>query len=102
MNGLRHFRHKGHEVIIFHIIDSKEKTLDFNSNINFVDMENNDKLIIDSRQINKQYINAFNKFCNHYKNQCLKNNIDYFPIDTTDPLDISLMQYLIKRTQINK
>ena len=46
MKGLRHFRHKGHEVIIFHIIDPKEKNLDFDENINFIDIENEDNLIV--------------------------------------------------------
>ncbi|MBS82960.1 MAG: DUF58 domain-containing protein [Gammaproteobacteria bacterium] len=102
IKGLRHFRHKGHEVIIFHIVDPKEKSLDFDNNINFIDIENNDELTIDSRQIKKDYVKAFDQFCSYYKNKCLKNNIDYVQIDTTDPLDISLMQYLIKRMQINK
>ena len=102
IKGLRHFRHKGHEVIIFHIVDPKEKNLEFDNNINFIDMENKDEITIDSRQIKKEYEKAFDKFCNYYKNKCLKNNIDYVQLDTTDSLDISLMQYLIKRMQINK
>ena len=101
INGLRHFRHKGHEVIIFHVIDPKEMNLDFDDNINFIDMENDEKLIVDSRQIKRNYNKAFNNFCSYYKNQCLKNNIDYVSLNTTDPLDISLMQYLIKRSQIS-
>ena len=43
-----------------------------------------------------------NEFCEYYKMQCLKNNIDYVQLITTDPLDKSLMQYLIKRAQIAK
>ena len=101
INGLRHFRHKGHEVIIFHVVDPKEMNLDFDDNINFIDMENDEKLIVDSRQIKSSYNKAFNKFCSYYKNQCLKNNIDYVSLNTTDSLDISLMQYLIKRSQIS-
>ena len=102
MKGLRHFRHKGHEVIIFHIIDPKEKNLDFDENINFIDIENEDNLIVDSRQIKKDYIKSFQQFCDYYKSKCLQNNIDYVALDTTSPLDISLMQYLIKRMQISK
>ena len=101
INGLRHFRHKGHEVIIFHVVDPKEMNLDFDDNINFIDMENDEKLIVDSRQIKNEYNKAFNKFRSYYKNQCLKNNIDYVFLNTTDSLDISLMQYLIKRSQIS-
>ena len=51
IKGLRHFKHNGHEVIIFHIVDPKEKNLDFDSNINFIDMENNQNLMTDPRQI---------------------------------------------------
>ena len=101
INGLRHFRHKGHEVIIFHVADPKEINLDFDDNVNFIDMENKEKLIVDSRQIKNDYNKAFKNFCSYYKTQCLKNNIDYVFLDTTSPLDVSLMQYLIKRSQIS-
>ena len=102
VKGLRHFRYKGHEVIIFHIIDPKEKDLDYNENINFIDIENNSALMADSRIIRDKYNKAFDSFCKYYEYECLKNKIDYVPITTNDSLDKSLMQYLIKRSQINK
>ena len=100
IKGLRHFKHKGHEVIIFHIIDPKEKNLDFNQNINFLDIENNSSIITDTRQIKDQYNKAFNDFCNFYKKHCSMNKIDYIPITTNKSLDISIMQYLIKRNKL--
>ena len=100
IKGLRHFKHKGHEVIIFHIIDPKEKNLDFNQNINFLDIENNSSLITDTRQIKDQYNKAFSDFCNFYKKHCSMNKIDYIPISTDNSLDISIMQYLIKRNKL--
>jgi len=100
IKGLRHFKHKGHEVIIFHIIDPKEKNLDFNQNINFLDIENHSSLITDTRQIKDQYNKAFNNFCNFYKKHCSMNKIDYIPISTDNSLDISIMQYLIKRNKL--
>ena len=30
INGLRHLRHKGHEVIVFHILDDDELSFNFN------------------------------------------------------------------------
>ncbi len=101
LKGLRHFKHKGHEVIIFHVIDPKEKNLDFNKNINFIDIENQTSLMTDTRQIKNQYNKAFKNFCNFYKDRCAKNKIDYIPIDTNQPLDISIMQYLIKRSKLS-
>ena len=102
VKGLRHFRYKGHEVIIFHIIDPKEKDLNYNENINFIDLENDNNIITDSRLIREKYNKVFKNFCDYYDMQCSKNKIDYIPISTNDSLDKSLMQYLIKRSQIGK
>ena len=102
IKGLRHFRYKGHEVIIFHIIDPKEKDLDYDGNVNFIDIENKTTLLTDSRLIRDTYNKAFSNFCNYYKKECSRNKIDYVPITTNDSLDKSLMKYLMKRIQINK
>ena len=102
VKGLRHFRYKGHEVIIFHIIDPKEADLNYNENINFIDLESDNNIITDPRMIKEKYNKAFKDFCNYYDMQCSKNKIDYVPISTNDSLDKSLMQYLIKRNRIGK
>tara|TARA_Y100001970_G_scaffold183917_1_gene223681 strand:+ start:441 stop:1337 length:897 start_codon:yes stop_codon:yes gene_type:complete len=101
VKGLRHFRYKGHEVIIFHIIDPKEKDLNYTENINFIDIENNNTLMADPRIIKEKYNQAFNSFCEYYKSECLRNKIDYVPIITNESLEKSLMQYFIKRGQIS-
>ena len=102
MESLRHFRYKGHEIIVFHIVDPKEKNLDYNQNINFIDLEKKYNIIADSRLIKDNYNKAFMKFSNYYKYECLKNKIDYNLISSSDSLDKTLLQYLIKRSQINK
>ena len=100
LEGLRHFRYKGHEVILFHIIDKKEKEFNFNSPINFIDLENNDMIKTDPRQIKADYKQAFIEFCENYKKECSKNSIDYIPINTSDSIDKTLIQYFIKRSKL--
>ena len=100
IKGLRHFRYKGHEIIIFHIMDNKEISFDFNESINFIDLENDDRIETDPRQISSIYKKAYADFCDTYKLECRKNNIDYVQINTSDSLDKSLVQYLIKRAKI--
>ena len=102
MESLRHFRYKGHEIIVFHIVDPKEKDLDFNQNMNFIDLESNYNIIADSRLVKENYNKAFKKFSDYYKNECLRDKIDYNLVSTSDSLDKTLLQYLIKRSQINK
>ena len=62
MESLRHFRYRGHEIIVFHIVDPKEKNLDYNENINFIDLENNYNIVADSRLVKDKYNKAFRDF----------------------------------------
>ena len=100
IKGLRHFRHKGHEIVIFHIIDPKEKDLNFEQNVNFVDLEKNSNILTDPRKIKHQYNKAFKNFCKFYSDECLKNKIDYVQVLTDSSLDVAIMQYLIKRQKL--
>ena len=102
MESLRHFRYKGHEIIVFHIVDPKEKDLDYNQNLNFIDLESNYNIIADSRLVKENYNKAFQKFSDYYKNECLRDKIDYNLVSTSDSLDKTLLKYLIKRSQLNK
>ena len=102
MESLRHFRYRGHEIIVFHIVDPKEKNLDYNENINFIDLENNYNIVADSRLVKDKYNKAFRNFSDFYKKECLRDKIDYNLISTSDSLDKTLLQYLIRRSQINK
>ena len=101
LSGLRHFRYKGHEVMIFHMIDEKEINFDFNSPINFIDLEDKEMMKTDPRQIKADYKESFDQFCQEYKDECNKNNIDYIPINTSSSIDKTLIQYLIKRAKLS-
>ena len=100
MQGLRHFRYKGHEIIVFHIMDQREIDLDFNQSINFIDSESKESIISDPRQIKHDYKKEIKKFIKIYKIQCRKNKIDYIHLNTSDPLEKSLMSYMVKRNKL--
>ena len=101
INGLKHFRYKGHEVIVFHILDLQEVKLNFNRSIEFFDLESKESLLTDPKHINIDYKKAVSKFCERYKYECEKNKIDYVNILTNESLEKSLIEYLIKRKKIN-
>ncbi len=98
--GLAHFRHKKHEVIIFHILDKEELDFSFDSLTEFVDLETNEKILVFPQFIREYYQKNINSFINQYKSKCAEHYIDYLPISTATPLDISLITYLSKRTRI--
>jgi len=101
LTGLKHFLYKGHEVIVFHVLDPKEITFDFNERVRFQDIESGREIITDPRQIKKSYQDNMEKFIDFYQYNCGKHRIDYMQISTDQPLDTALTKYLSKRKKLN-
>jgi hypothetical protein len=38
IKGLKHFRHRQHEVIVFHVLDDLERSFDFRHEARFIDL----------------------------------------------------------------
>jgi len=100
VSGLKHFRHKGHEVIVFHVLDPQELTLDFTDRTLFRDMETREEIITEPWHIQKDYQRSLQAFCDHIRNRCRRNHIDYVRLTTDQPLDLALVEYLIKRKRM--
>ena len=100
MEGLKHFRHNGHEVIVFHIFDDEEINFNFNKRTRFKDLETGQEIITDPWHIKNHYKKIIKEFCQYYKTQCLKNKIDYIKLTTNTSLDIALTEYLLKRKKL--
>ena len=101
LTGLKHFLYKGHEVIVFHILDPQEINFDFDERVRFKDLELGTNIITDPRQIKKTYQENMNAFIDFYRKNCGKNRIDYIQISTNQPLDTALTEYLAKRKKLN-
>ena len=100
LSGLQHFRYKGHEVVVFHILDPQEIKLDFLQRTRFRDMESGEEMITEPWHIQEDYQNSMEAFCSYYKIQFRQNNIDYVRLTTDMPLDLALSEYLLKRKRL--
>ena len=100
LSGLQHFRYKGHEVIVFHVLDPQELTLDFTQRTRFRDMESGEEIVTDPWHIQSDYQKSMEQFCDYIKSNCRQKNIDYVQLSTDLPLDMALSEYLIKRKRI--
>jgi len=100
LKGLKHFRHKRHEVIVFHIMDRQEINLDYNRQTRFLDLETQDVFITEPWQIKETYKQVIEKYIHHFKKACRENRIDYVFLTTDKSLDYSLIEYLNKRYRI--
>ena len=83
---MHHLRHRGHEVILFHVLDEAEVHFPFDGLIEFADVETTDKLTIDAKGMRGDYMQALESFRTTYREECAKANIDYVAMDTSDQL----------------
>jgi hypothetical protein len=97
LESLHHLRHRGNEVILFHILDEAEVHFPFEGVIEFEDVEDQNRLTIDARGMRPDYLKTLAEFQGFYRVECAKANIDYVPIDTSVNFDKALMEYLLQR-----
>ena len=101
MTALKHFRHKGHEVVVMQILDPLERSFAFDGDAIFKDLETQEELMTQPWHIQKAYQQSMQEFLDFYKRQCRDNNIDYVLLDTSTPFDKALFEYLNKRKRMN-
>ena len=96
-DALLRLRHRGHDVIVFHILDEAEVKFPFDGMVDFTDPETQDRLVIDADAARRQYVASVQAFREDYRTFCFHGGIDYVPLDTSMQFDRALMEYLVSR-----
>jgi uncharacterized protein (DUF58 family) len=96
--GLRHLRHRKHEVILFHVMDPYELEFPFTSTVKLEGLEGFPEEIVDPIAIRKAYLAELASFREQIARGCRNNRIDYVPLSTAQPLDVALSSYLATRS----
>ncbi|MDA7978467.1 MAG: DUF58 domain-containing protein [Pirellulales bacterium] len=97
IRAMRQLRHRGHDVILFHILDEAEVKFPFSGMVEFEEPESHDKLQVDASSFKADYIKGIEEFREKYRLECLQSRIDYVPLDTSMQFDKALTEYLISR-----
>jgi uncharacterized protein (DUF58 family) len=97
LKGLRLLRQRGHDVMVFHIMDDDELEFPFSGPIRFEDLESDTHLNCNPRALREGYLQAVSEFLDDLRHGCAQNTVDYALIKTSDPLDAILAKYLSNR-----
>ena len=101
LEGLRHFRHLQHEVIVFHLLDPRERDLAFRDQTRFYDLEDPDQtLTTQPWHIQHEYRALMDELIQTYRLGCAEAGIDYALLDTATPFDVALSRYLAQRKKM--
>jgi uncharacterized protein (DUF58 family) len=97
LRGLKHVRHKGHDVIVFHVLDDAEINFPFDRMTLFEGLEVEDKLLADPKALREAYLAEVGAFIQEVKSGCMANHMDYVQTNTKQNLGIALSTYLAAR-----
>ncbi len=100
LSGLQHFRHRNHELILFHILDPDEIEFPYADASTFVDLETGTQLTTEPWEIAARYRRSLEAWRDHYARACREQRVDYVPLDTRTPFDRALLAYLEKRATL--
>jgi uncharacterized protein (DUF58 family) len=99
IDGLRHFRFRGTDVVVFHIMDPDELTFPFERASKFRDMEAGDELMAVPSVVRAAYLSELERVLDVYKRELRSMGIDYQLLNTSESLEFALMSYLSTRSR---
>ena len=102
VRALRHLRHRGHEVVVFHVLDAAtERRFEFGDRpVRVRDLETGEERTLQPAQVREGYQQAAEAFLDDVRRSCREAGVDYVPLDTARPYADALRAYLDKRKRL--
>ncbi|MFN3597817.1 MAG: DUF58 domain-containing protein [Rubricoccaceae bacterium] len=100
--ALRHLRHRGHEVLVFHVLDAAtERAFAFpDVPVRLRDLETGAEMTVQPAQLREHYQAAAAAFLETFRRRCRELSVDLVEIDTARPYTDALAAYLGKRRRL--
>lgn len=101
-SALQHLKHNKHEVLLFHVHDSKTETeFDFEERpYEFVDIETGERVKLQPAQVKESYTREIKQYFEDIKIKCGQYKIDFIEADINESVNHIVNSYLIKRGRI--
>ena len=100
LSALKHFRFRGHDVIVLHVMDDAELTFPFDSMTELTDLETGEKMLISPEGVREAYMSELRRFLAQYEKGCADVKADYKLFATHTPVDLCLSEYLHRRSKM--
>jgi uncharacterized protein (DUF58 family) len=98
--ALLFLRHRGHEVLVVHLIDPGERELPAAGDTRFIDPETNEEMRVSVADVRSAYREAVQNALVEWERSLKPHGIDYVTVDTDQPLSLTLRAYLRKRERL--
>jgi len=102
IRGLKLLRQRGHDVLVFHLLDDDELDFPFDGPVRFEGLESLNHLNCKPRALREGYLQALQAHLERIRRGCSQHTIDYALIRTSQPLDAVLATYLSTRLGMHR
>jgi uncharacterized protein (DUF58 family) len=98
--ALRFLRHRGHEVLVLHLLDPGERELPGVGDVRFYDPETDDELPVSAADMRTEYREAVDRAIEEWHVELVPHGIDHVVVSTDAPMAHALRAYLHKRERL--
>ncbi len=102
IDSVRHLRARGHDVIVFHLLDPAELEFTYDSTASFRDLESATMIPIVPDELAVEYRKLIGEHTQELDRLFTGSRIDYTVLDTSKPLDHALFRYLSSREKMSR
>jgi uncharacterized protein (DUF58 family) len=100
LSALDHFRHYGHDLLVFQVLAPLERKMPLDGAVKLVDVETGEALETMAHEIRESFTAAVGRWLDDLHVGCLARDIDHVGLVTDEPLDKALMDYCVTRSQL--
>jgi uncharacterized protein (DUF58 family) len=93
---------RGHDLIVFHVMDPHELEFPFEEASGFEDLETHEQIPVIPTKLRDDYRTMVATHLETLKSKLTGYRIDYTLLDTSKPLDMALFEYLLSRERMSK
>jgi len=100
--GLKLLRTRGHDVMIFHVLDDAELDFPYSGTTKFEGMEAAGDILCDPRSLREGYLQALQRYLDDLRRFCAQSLIDFQTIRTSEHLSAVLAHYVTHRVGLHQ
>jgi uncharacterized protein (DUF58 family) len=102
LEALGPLRFRGHDMIVFHVLDPAEIEFDYDQASAFEDLESGEQIPVVPEALADTYRQLVREHSDALRSKCSELRIDYALLNTSTPLDYALFHYLSVREQLSR
>ncbi len=102
MRAVARLRARGHDVIVFHLLDPAEVAFPFEEAAPFEDLETGERIPVVPETLRDEYRTQMRAHLTAIADRMARNQVDYDLFETSRPLDYALFAYLSRRERLSR